>query len=81
MQLEPSPVVIYEIELLSYNLPQITIRVKCSKGTYIRALARDIGLALNSGAHLVGLTRTAIGSMHVENAMTIASFEKMIDNL
>ncbi len=81
LQLDPSPIVIYEIELLSYNLPQITIRVKCSKGTYIRALARDIGSALNSGAHLVGLIRTAIGSMRVENAMTIGGFEKMIDNL
>lgn len=78
MQLDPSPIVIYNIELITLNLPLISVRVRCSKGTYIRALARDIGLALDSGAHLVGLTRTAIGEMNLENAMTLDAFEKKI---
>ncbi|MDD2278693.1 MAG: tRNA pseudouridine(55) synthase TruB [Bacteroidales bacterium] len=81
MQLDPSPIVIHDIELISYDLPNIIVRVRCSKGTYIRALARDIGLALSSGAHLVGLKRTAIGEMKIENAMTLENFEKIIEGL
>ena len=58
VELKPKLLVIDEIELLECNLPEIKIRVVCSKGTYIRALARDIGEALQSGAHLTGLIRT-----------------------
>ena len=58
VELKPKTLVIDEIELLECNLPVIKIRVVCSKGTYIRALARDIGEALQSGAHLTGLIRT-----------------------
>ena len=57
VELKPKLLVIDEIELLDCQLPYITIRVVCSKGTYIRALARDIGTALNSGAHLTSLRR------------------------
>lgn len=63
VELKPKTLVIDEIELLECNLPEIKIRVVCSKGTYIRALARDIGEALNSGAHLTGLIQ--IGRAHV----------------
>ena len=63
VELKPKLLVIDEIELLECNLPEIKIRVVCSKGTYIRALARDIGEALQSGAHLTGLIRTRVGDV------------------
>ena len=58
VELKPKLLVIDEIELLDYSFPEIRVRVVCSKGTYIRALARDIGVALGSGAHLTALERT-----------------------
>ncbi len=62
---------IYAIELLDCRLPEIDIRVECSKGTYIRSLAREIGEALGSGAHLTALRRTRNGSFSVEDAYTM----------
>ncbi len=62
-KLKAKTLVIDEIELLDYTPENITIRVVCSKGTYIRALARDIGLALGSGAHLTALRRTRVGDV------------------
>lgn len=59
---------IREIEILSFVEQELIIRVTCGKGTYIRSLAHDLGLALNSGAHLTGLRRTKIGSYSVEGA-------------
>jgi len=56
------------------NSMQLTIRVVCSKGTYIRALARDIGERLKSGAHLIALRRTRVGETRVEDCMTIEQF-------
>ena len=58
---------------------QATIRVVCSKGTYIRALARDIGLALGSGAHLVSLRRTRVGNVRVEDCMQVEDFPAWLD--
>ena len=78
MELAPSAVEIHEIELLEYCTPHITLRIKCSKGTYIRSLARDIGQKLESGAHLVELRRTAIGQFNVQDAFTLENFEKII---
>jgi tRNA pseudouridine55 synthase len=78
VELKPKTLVIDEIELLEYNLPLITIRVVCSKGTYIRALARDIGIALESGAHLTALRRTYVGNFKVENAMQVEDFEEWL---
>ena len=72
--LKAKTLVIDEIELLSFCLPEIKIRVVCSKGTYIRALARDIGEALGSGAHLTALERTRVGEFRLENAMNIEDF-------
>ena len=69
-QLKPKILVIDEIELLECNLPEIKIRVVCSKGTYIRALARDIGQALQSGAHLTGLIRTRVGEVNRSDTYT-----------
>ena len=67
-----------EIELVGMQLPVITVRVVCSKGTYIRALARDIGEALGSGAHLVGLRRTRVGDIKVESCEQV---DRLIDRL
>jgi tRNA pseudouridine55 synthase len=60
---------------------QLTIRVVCSKGTYIRALARDIGQKLQSGAHLIALRRTRVGDIKVENCMDFAHFETLVQNI
>lgn len=79
VELKPKTLVIDEIELTECNLPEIKIRVVCSKGTYIRALARDIGLALNSGAHLTGLIRTRIGDVTLADCMEIDHFVELLD--
>ncbi|MDR2472586.1 MAG: tRNA pseudouridine(55) synthase TruB [Tannerella sp.] len=68
--LKPKTLIIDEIELLDYSLPDIKIRVVCSKGTYIRALARDIGVALQSGAHLIELVRTRVGDVTLDRCIT-----------
>lgn len=79
VELKPKLLVIDEIELLDCNLPDVTIRVVCSKGTYIRALARDIGLALGSGAHLTALRRTRVGNVRVEDCLDPRTFKEWID--
>jgi len=71
VELKPKLLVIDEIEVLDFTLPVLKIRVVCSKGTYIRALARDIGLALGSGAHLIALERTRIGEVKLEDCWQI----------
>jgi tRNA pseudouridine55 synthase len=76
VKLKAKTLVIDEIELLECNLPVIKIRVVCSKGTYIRALARDIGEALNSGAHLIGLIRTRVGEVKLEDCMQVEGFDE-----
>lgn len=67
---------IYEFEITRIELPEVDFRVVCSKGTYIRSLAFDFGLALKSGAHLTALRRTKIGDYNVENAFDPVTFEK-----
>lgn len=79
VELKAKTLVIDEIELLECVLPVIKIRVVCSKGTYIRALARDIGVALNSGAHLIGLVRSRVGNVTLNDCMTVDDFEKWLD--
>lgn len=81
VELKPKTLVIDEIELLSCNLPDITIRVVCSKGTYIRALARDIGAALHSGAHLTALRRTRVGDVRVEDCVSPDVFIDDLKNM
>ena len=71
VELKPKLLVIDDIEVLDFTLPVLKIRVVCSKGTYIRALARDIGLALGSGAHLIGLERTRIGEVKLKDCWQI----------
>lgn len=79
VELKPKLLAIDEIELLECNLPEIKIRVVCSKGTYIRALARDIGEALQSGAHLTGLIRTRVGEVKLEHCLDPEKFAEWID--
>lgn len=79
VELKPKTLVIDEIELLECNLPEIKIRVVCSKGTYIRALARDIGEALQSGAHLTGLIRTRVGKVRLEDCMQVEDFPEWLE--
>ena len=66
---------IHEFEITRIALPEIDFRVKCSKGTYIRSLAFDFGIALNSGAHLTALRRTKIGDYNVINGVSPEAFE------
>ena len=81
VELKPSRINIERIELIECNLPMVTVSIKCSKGTYIRALARDFGERLGSGAYLHDLRRTASGNFSVGDAIEIAEFEKIIRNL
>ena len=79
VELKAKTLVIDELELLRCELPEIVIRVVCSKGTYIRALARDIGEALHSGAHLTALRRTRIGDVKVEDCLKLDGFAEWLD--
>jgi len=78
VKLQAKKIVIKEIAVENFNFPFVQIRVRCSKGTYIRSLARDIGEKLGCGAYLYELRRTKIGDFGVEEAMTIDFF---LDNL
>jgi tRNA pseudouridine55 synthase len=78
VEMKPARIHISEIELVDFQIPEITIRVRCSKGTYIRSLVRDIGEKLNSGACMISLRRTAIGQCHINNALTIEEFENKL---
>lgn len=78
-KLKARKVTIYEIKLLKYKWPTLEIKVKCSSGTYIRALTRDIGQKLGCGAYLEGLTRTAIGNFTVRNSLKPGGLQKHLD--
>ncbi len=82
VEIRPKTLVIDEIEVLQCGLPAeptLQLRVVCSKGTYIRALARDIGVALGSGAHLTGLRRTRVGNVRVEECLTLDALVERLD--
>ena len=74
---EPRAVTIHAIDCLSFSGDTLTLRVACSKGTYIRVLAADIGQALGCGAHLAGLRRTVVGDLDLANAVTLAELEAL----
>ena len=80
VEIKPKLLVIDELEVLRFSeeTMQLEIRVVCSKGTYIRALARDIGEALASGAHLIALCRTRVGNVRLEDCMTLEQFEEAL---
>jgi len=80
-KLDKVRVYFHEMELLDYKGKEARVRIVCSKGTYVRAFARDLGLALNSGAHLTGLVRNAIGDYRIEKALTVEEFKFIIENL
>ena len=72
---EPRKIIIYSIKLLNIQWPEIDIEVHCSKGTYIRVLAEDIGHALGCGAHLIGLRRTMVGHLLLVQAATLENLQ------
>ena len=78
IQMEAKKVIFHELELVNLEFPLLTVRILCSKGTYIRSFARDLGSYLESGAYLSGLKRTAIGGYKLEDAMQINDFEQII---
>lgn len=78
VELKPKTLVIDEIELLEFSPQKINIRVVCSKGTYIRALARDIGEALGSGAYLTALRRTRVGDARIDDCLSIDQIAELI---
>jgi tRNA pseudouridine55 synthase len=80
-KLDPVTVFFKEIELLSFEIPEIKVRLLCSKGTYIRSFARDFGTALKSGGYLSSLERTAIGVYHVRNAYSLDKFQEYIEQM
>ena len=77
--ISPRTVFLHSFEVLSINFPFITIKVVCSKGTYIRSLANDIGKYLKCGAYLFNLKRTAIGKYNLDSAFHMNYFEMMLD--
>ncbi len=81
VELQPRPITIYSFELTHIDLPEISFRVECSKGAYIRSLAFDFGKALGSGAYLSALRRTAIGPYRIDQAWNLEALANAIDNL
>ena len=77
-ELKAKPIVIDELELLECKLPDLKVRVLCSKGTYIRALARDIGQALGSGGYLTDLRRTRVGDYSIDQCITLEELEHFL---
>lgn len=77
VELKSSRIEIYSMELIDYTAPTLTLSVRCSKGTYIRAIARDLGVALESGAYLTGLQRTSSGSFSIENALSMKEVSEL----
>jgi tRNA pseudouridine55 synthase len=74
----PREITIHKIRWINIQWPEATLEVTCSKGTYIRVLAEDLGNALACGAHLVGLRRTEVGHLSLENAFTIESIQQAL---
>lgn len=80
VELKSRTIEITEFEITSYNFPEVGFRIKCSKGTYIRSIARDFGLALNSGAYLTELCRTKIGDYSLKNALTPEEYIRVMND-
>jgi len=79
IKLKSRTVTINEFEITGIELPEVHFRISCSKGTYIRSLARDFGQALNAGSYLTSLCRTGSGSFNLSEAMTIEEFQQSIN--
>lgn len=80
-ELKPVTVFFRELELVSCHIPEITIRMLCSKGTYVRSFARDFGVALGSGCHLSALSRISSGSFRLNDAYTLEKFQEYLEQL
>ncbi|MDE5975126.1 MAG: tRNA pseudouridine(55) synthase TruB, partial [Muribaculaceae bacterium] len=78
VELKAKPLEIKEMELIGFSAPEMTLRIVCSKGTYIRAIARDLGTALGSGAHLTALRRTRVGNATASDSLTIDEAVRLI---
>ena len=76
--MKPARITIYDLEVMEFELPKLVLRVKCSKGTYIRSLARDVGQALQSGGHLTGLIRTQSGGFEVGKCLKMEDLENVM---
>lgn len=76
---KPRPITVHKMEILEENLPQFTIRVGCSKGTYIRTLCNDIGEQLGCGAVMTALTRTRVGDFSIEQAYSLSRLQSLSD--
>ena len=81
LRMRPQGISIYEMEILNFDLPVLLIRIRCSKGTYVRSLARDLGRMLKTGAHLSALRRTQIGEYSVDTALSPEKFTEILNNL
>ena len=81
VELKPQQITVHKLNVLSYSPPDLSLFIECSKGTYIRSLARDLGVYLTSGAHLTGLRRTRIGTHNVSEAISIENFIEKIELL
>ncbi len=80
-ELTPVRVFFREISLISFDMPEIRVKIVCSKGTYVRSFARDLGKALGSGAYLSALERTAIGPNRIGDAFTLEKFEEFLEEM
>lgn len=81
MELQQREVEFKELELITFNPPVAQIRILCSKGTYIRSFANDLGKAVESGGHLSALVRTAIGPFRIDQAITVEAFENFLEQI
>tara|TARA_B110000090_G_scaffold105558_1_gene118492 strand:+ start:977 stop:1681 length:705 start_codon:yes stop_codon:yes gene_type:complete len=79
-EIEPRKVSVHSFDIKTIEMPKVSFEIKCSKGTYIRSIANDFGAALNSGAHLSKLCRTAIGDYQLANALDLSDFEKQLNS-
>ena len=77
VKLEPQKIVIHSLEITKIALPEVSFKVMCSKGTYVRQLCIDIGAALGCGAHLSALRRTGSGKMKIEGALSVEEIKKL----
>ncbi|MDR1984004.1 MAG: tRNA pseudouridine(55) synthase TruB [Prevotellaceae bacterium] len=81
IEIKSAKITIREIEIIKFDLPDVVLRIVCSKGTYIRSIARDLGLELQSGAHLTNLCRTRSGNFLLDNALNINDLENFFQNI
>jgi tRNA pseudouridine55 synthase len=79
--LEPVKIFFRNIELIDFSMPDVMIRVTCSKGTYIRSFARDFGHALGSGGYLSALQRISIGSYKLKEALNLEKFQQFLQQM